>query len=742
MTGIATELRRSRLVKVATFYGAISWLVIQIADVFFPILRLPGWTMTALVLVAVLGFPLALITAWLLDLSPFGLFGQRKLRGDGKVTVEPVSTSTRFIELGLISLVSVIVGYLYFSGTGESAIRTDLAGTPGLSSSQPADGKKSIAVLPFANFSDDAENEFFALGLSEELLNVLARVEELKVAARTSSFEFKDANVNVRTIANRLGVDYVLEGSVRRNGDQMRVTAQLIKADEDGHVFSRTWDRPFADLFKVQDEIAEAVLQELRVTLLGEQRQVISDRDTEDLLAFEAFTKGQIELRKRTPQAIASAQAHFRHALELDPKFARAHVELANAYSLSISYSGARADEVKPKALDAISQAMELKPDLAEAYAAKGLLLMIVGYQQDGTEQQATLGEAGQMFERSITLNPNYAEAYNWYGNILEETGDTVKGMAYHKKAFELDPVSSIASFNRAEDLIEMGRYDEALSIHKVMVTHNPSYGGTYYVPAAVYHNVGNLNQAYSWYQRAMENENDFARYAMFKLLLDLEAFDEAEKAMAQVADREADPKKAAYLQMDYLIAQGKIEELGNYIRNELPENFDANEKLLFQGMAAANARQWQAAVRDLQTAIAAMEESGKHTGNFWHMLQYLILAQAYQETGDELRAESALNRVENMLTEKQEAGFANAELTFIDSAIKLRRGKTLEAFSLLSEAVGQGWTRSWMLKHSTLFDTIRGDAYFKNLVAKLDARIQLMREKVRSRQALFAAEI
>ena len=328
----------------------------------------------------------------------------------------------------------------------------------------PADDK-SVAVLAFANLSDDKDNEYFSDGISEELLNVLAKVPDLKVTARTSAFSFKGKNVAIPEIARQLGVAYVIEGSVRKQGTKVRITAQLIKAADGFHVWSDTFTRELKDIFAVQDEIAALIAQSLKLNMglvaTGPRRAVNPE-------AHQLVLEGRYFWNLRTLGGFDRAEAAFTKAIALDPQFAQAYAGLADVRwtrSVFESYAGANLRS-SAGAREATERALALDPMLAEAYPAAGAVLHWSG----------RLGEAEQQFKKAIALNPNYALAHHWYSLVLEGQGRLDEALAESEQAIQLDPLSVAALSTRHRYLLMAGRISEALVADEKVVALRPDF--------------------------------------------------------------------------------------------------------------------------------------------------------------------------------------------------------------------------------------------------------------------------
>lgn len=333
--------------------------------------------------------------------------------------------------------------------TAEPGMATEPLRTAGAGD----DGLPSLAVLPFENLSPDPENAYFSDGMTEELINALADLEGLQVAARTSVFALRDRNLGVREIADFLEVDYIVEGSVRRAGDQVRITAQLIKATDGFHLWSETFQRRMEDIFALQDEVSGAIAGQLRVRLRA-SGAIASVRPTDNIEAYSLYLQGRYELGQRTEDSIGRALKLLDEAVALDPEFALAWASLANAHLLSQSYLDVPVDDVRVAARAAADRALELDPDMGEVYTSLAGLALFV--------DQKPL-EAVELFQKAIALSPDYAQTYHWYSLLLRHfLGQAQQGLEMALKAEELDPLSPVIKRSVASCLVAVGRYREA----------------------------------------------------------------------------------------------------------------------------------------------------------------------------------------------------------------------------------------------------------------------------------------
>ena len=423
------ELKRRHVFRIAAVYGGVGFVVVQAADVFVPALHLPPWILSAIAILVVLGFPVALVIAWAFELGPEGL--KRTVAADDE-ELDAIATQPagRRWPIGLAALAGVVLIALsaWWLATGR------IRGTGSY---------ESIAVLPFANLSGNEELEYFSDGLSEELLNALAGVEDLRVAARTSSFAFKGTNADIRTIAESLGVATVLEGSVRRSGDRVRITVQLIDASHGFHLWSNEYDRDLEDVFATQDEIATAVTEAL-VPRLRPEDAPVTRGGTQNVAAYDLYLKGREKWRTRDVGLLREAVDEFRAARDLDPEFALAWSGLADAID-ALMWRDIEAVGLLPEGRLASLRALALDPEMAEGWVSAGILAA----EFDG---DFDVGELA--LRRAIDLRPSYANANQQLGGLLTNTGRIEEGRVYLEKAVELDPLSAFFRLNLANTLL------------------------------------------------------------------------------------------------------------------------------------------------------------------------------------------------------------------------------------------------------------------------------------------------
>jgi adenylate cyclase len=454
--GFLAELKRRKVVRVAVVYAATVFVVLQVADVMLPRLGVPDWAMSLIVLLVALGFPVALVLAWALELTPEGLrVTPAPTAGDDAQPPPSLLGKRTLAVAGALIVLGVGLGAGWFLRPMSSA-----APPPGGPIADAAMAR-SIAVLPFVNMSDDAANEFFADGISEELLNVLVKVDGIGVASRTSSFAYKGREVGAATIASELGVNHILEGSVRKSGNRVRITAQLIDAVNDRHLWSETYDRELTDIFQIQDEIANAIVQALRGTL-GTDRveRVVNVRaDTDNLDAYEAYLKArQLFLaRSELPESVRL----YERAVALDPNFARGWEGLAEVAAVIEDWSAQDPTILERDYFDlaayAADRALALDPSLSGPWAAR----FFVG----ARTMPIDFAQILEWIDRAIAADRNNATAFLFRSVFWVNLGFFDRAVADQDRCLAIDPAYQNCLRWKALTLLFAGDTDTALEL-------------------------------------------------------------------------------------------------------------------------------------------------------------------------------------------------------------------------------------------------------------------------------------
>jgi TolB-like protein/Tfp pilus assembly protein PilF len=483
------ELRRRNVYKVAVAYAIVGWLLVQIATQVFPFLEIPNWVVRLVIVLVAIGFPIALVIAWAFELTPEGI-----KRTEDVGPRQPHSRGGAWIYIAVIGAALSVA--LFFVGryTAFQTAAGEARGTTVLP-------EKSIAVLPFDNLSRDPDNAYFTEGVQEEILTRLAKVADLKVISRTSTQRFKSAPEDLRQIAKQLGVMHVLEGSVQKAADQVRVNVQLVNAMTNAHLWADTYDRKLTDIFAVESEIAKTIADTLKAKLTGAEEQAIAKRPTEDPEAHELYLKGRFFWNKRTGADLQTAIQYFNQAITKDSNYALAYAGLADAYALLPLYGAASSADSFPRAEAAAKKALEIDETLAEAHTSLAQVLLF--YDLD-------FANSAREFERAIALNPNYATAHHWYADgPLASLGKFDKAIAELKRAQQLDPLSLIINADLGVELVNARRYDEGIAQLRKTIEMDPRfYYARWNLGTALQFN-GQLQEALAEYKTAAELSDD-----------------------------------------------------------------------------------------------------------------------------------------------------------------------------------------------------------------------------------------
>jgi len=438
------ELKRRNVYKVAAAYAVVAWLLMQIASQIFPFFEIPNWVVRLVVLLLLIGFPIALITAWAFETTPEGIkrtevadaAGQRS-RGGAWIYVVLIGAA---LSLGLFFVGRYTAGHATAEGGRPPAVAGSLP-------------TKSIAVLPLINESGDPKDEYFSDGLSEELIAALAQISGLKVIGRSSSFQFKDKKEAPRTIGEKLGVSTLLEGTVRKQGDRVRIVAELVNAADGIELWTRTFDRELKDIFAVQEEIARAVADSLKVTLLGTADNSAQRGAPDSVEAHNAYLQGRFYLQRRNLEDFRRAVAYFNEAIRLDPNYALAYAERSEAWTFIGDLSPEQKKEAWAAAKNDAEKAVAIGSNLAEAHAALGWVRFFSEWRF--AEGLRELRRANELAPANPTTNDLLSRVLVYMGQ-LEEAEKLVR------QAIELDPLAYFARNNLARLLLAEGKLDEA----------------------------------------------------------------------------------------------------------------------------------------------------------------------------------------------------------------------------------------------------------------------------------------
>ena len=492
---IVREIHRKSLWQVLGIYVVASWGVLSVVDTLGGALNLPDWFPSVALGLLIVGLPVVLATAFVQDGGQDGAAGDLDL-ARVSTDVAGVGASGLFTwrNAGLSGVGAFAL--LGFVGTGWVLFGGGIGDT---TDDDPAI-ERSVAVLPFVNMSGDSNNEYFSDGITEELLNALAHLPDLRVPGRTSSFAFKDGGLTIRQIADTLDVAHVVEGSVRRQGETVLITAQLIDAQTDAHLWSDTFERELTDIFAIQREIATAIADQLQVSLSGAEQARLVGEGTASTEAYEAYLRGRYFWNQRTAESIQTAISEFQRAVDLDSNYAEAYSGLADSYLIIDNYVFRTMPDYRTNSqlgLAAAQRAVSLRPDLGMAHASLGFGFWMVGDWEN----------ADRELERAIELNPGYAIGHMWRAWVLSSTGRADEAVGPAQRALELDPVSRVISLVSGEVLLFAGRMEEAIEQLRKTIGLAPEWANPWF-------DLGHALLIEGRYDEGLEAWLNYARFA------------------------------------------------------------------------------------------------------------------------------------------------------------------------------------------------------------------------------------
>jgi TolB-like protein/Tfp pilus assembly protein PilF len=491
------ELKRRNVYKVAIAYAVVGWLLIQIATQVFPFFEIPNWGIRLIVLLIAIGFPVALIIAWAFELTPEGI-----KRAEAVDEAEKRSRGAVWIYVVVIAALLSVGLFVLGRYSAQRSISNEVGAGKRLPATQvnQSISEKSLAVLPFANLSGNPENAYFAAGIQDEIITRLAKIGQLKVISCLSTQRFKSAPDDLPAIANQLGVANILQGSVQRTADTVRVNVQLVKADTDNHLWADTFDRKLTDVFQIESDIAKTIAEKLQAKLTGSEERAISANPTESLEAHQLYLQGRYLWNRRTGQNLKKALGYFQQAVEKDPGYALAYTGISDSCALIPVYGAGTPREYYPRAKAAAEKALELDDMLGEAHTSLANVFF----------RYLELAQSAREFERSIALNPNYPTAHQWYGRLtLLANGQFDHAIAEVKRAVELDPVSPIGHTDLATVYMTERRYDEAIAELRNTLEMEPDFYWAHRQLGMALELKGSPAEAIVEYQRAAELNDD-----------------------------------------------------------------------------------------------------------------------------------------------------------------------------------------------------------------------------------------
>jgi TolB-like protein/Tfp pilus assembly protein PilF len=649
-----TQLRHRRVLRSAVAYAVIAAAVVEFTDIITPALELPEGLLRGVIIVALTGFPVIIVLAWLFDLTPGGV-----VRGAASPQPSP-SSRNQAISIMLIGLLGIAVAYL------GHRLYWETRETAGF------DRGMSVAVLPFDSISADSELEtvYFSEGVSEEILNALSKVEGLRVAARTSAFMFRE--YDVREVGEALDVSVVLQGTVRRAGDRLRISAQLVDTGNGFQLWSDVYNHEMEDVFRIQEEIAHAIVRALRIELLGDSGARLVSPGTDNTRAYDKYLEGRSVLQARTPSAARLAISIFEEALELDPEYAQAYTGLADSWIVLREVGNLSLLEATQQSHTAITRALQLDVGLPEAQASLGLCIL------GGGDKSV----AGLQFQKAIDLDPAYSDGYLLRANLLRDQGFLAQAMPVYNQALSLDPFNPAILENQALLLAYQGQFDLALEQLGASEQRNPGRLTGSLITSRVCALKGDRQGALEHARRAAEldPQSPIAQAALIDGLVRVGKPGLAQAAIQRMNETAPNNETAIVATMRYYLATGNNEALDALASSRVTPYIDnpgwAGTELLFERVGwAAMAR---LALGDVPGARQLLEKGvgdpdqldpQPTAANTLNFLAYLRRLDGDPEGAGEI-AESAARLIERARAQGwDDLAFANYDLVMTSVA-------------------------------------------------------------------------
>ena len=731
---IVRELRRRNVFRVAIAYLALAWLLIEVADTLFPAFGVPEWGVRFLAIVFALGFLPALILSWIYELTPNGVMREKDVRRQASITHQTARRLDIF-TIGLVVVAFLFVAADRFLLNPEIAQQVPPQAVEITESRRSSGGDSersldSIAVLPFANRSANPNDSFFVDGIHDDLLTYISQISSIKTISRTSVMKYRDSELSIPEIAEELGVATVLEGGVQRAGDQVRINIQLIDANTDDHLWSKTYDRQLTatNIFAIQSEVASMIAAALRATLSHQARNRIDDVPTDNLTALEAYFVGRQSMVTRTVVDLAKAAEEFEKAVALDPDFALAYVGMADTYLLQAAYTSLPWTEMLARSQAASETAIQLSPWLGEAYAA---FAKKKSFDREYEEAEAA-------FKKAIELSPNYAPGYQWYGEMLGGFHNRIAvALEISQKAVELDPKSAIIRNDYAEVLEKAGRFGEAMENYRLAIETEPRFAQGYFriamfeaqVNGRFDEAVRNLRMAY-----AIDPESPLVAYTLVWAYINLGDSPKAAEWLNRLQEiAGGDHWFAVTAEADLLIAQGDNTHAMKYARKRLEWEPWDNWALMRVGHYEISAGQAANMLPGYKQVWPELVDKDPHVDGS-SVIPAIELALVLQNTGSTESADRLLEQSLVALTASPLPG--THEYVPQDARIRALLGNNNEALTILHRAVESGWRKDWWyyFEHDPAFNALRDKPQFEDIRSLVAADMAAQLERLNER--------
>jgi len=710
------ELSRRKVLRTVGAYAVAVFVVLQLMDAAVEPLRLPEWLPTLVVIIVILGFPLVFLLAWHLEVRPSGI---HRTTTAGLLTRVQSASLFSFMLLAMSGLAYVF--YQYYSGVFEGPVPAAVIDQRAFSAPE-----NSIAVLPFTDLSENSDQSYFSDGIAEELLNLLARVDGLHVAARTSSFVFRDPQTDIREIGRALNVRTVLEGSVRTAGSRIRLTAQLINVEDGYHIWSQSYDRELDDVFAIQDEVAHNIAAALVDSFTD--LSIRPGGRTDSLAASQAYRTGRLHWWRRTPAELQRAIELFATALEHDAQFAPAYAAMADTWLLLSSYGNITVLKAAQRAQPMIEKALAIDPASAEGFAALGLARWQIG-QMDAAESA---------LRQAVQLNEDYVPAQLWLAGVLKALGRYPEEYMVLEKAMMLDPLNELLAINYAGNLAVRGDWASGKELMQSLVELRPD--STMLLRSMAMQEIqnGNLTEGWTLANRAwqLEPDNPEDISALAKAWVMLGELEEAEQLILQGLEQSGQNATLLNVYWQMLLVARRFEEAQTLVRDvraEYGENIPPalQRKFDFRLCMIALLREDFPLAYELMNRALSDEDNPAYKRD--EIMIVTMASLSAHLVGKQQEAEEWLETAERRVQRARLNGVDDTGIYYTEAVILAMRNEQEQAMQKLNEAYERGFRERGMLEIDGRLDSLRGQADFIALQNRLNDDINKARAEIRS---------
>ena len=721
MISLLAELRRRNVLRVAATYAVVAWIIIEAGSVLLPTFGASEAAFKIYVIVVAIGFLVSLVLAWVYEVTPDGVKLEKNVDHSKSITAK----TGRRLDYAFIGLLVIALGIsvtLNITGMRDAEVAP-----------AAAVDRSSIAVLPFTSRSTDPQNQLFADGIHDDLLTRLANISALKVISRTSVMEYRDTTKNLKQIGEELGVGVVLEGAVQQAGDSVRITAQLIDANNDEHIWANSYDRQLsmANLFAIQSEISDEITRALQTALSDEEQLRLASIPTNSLAAYNLYTQGRDNLYKRRLETLQKAREQFEGAIALDPDYADAYRGLADSVLLLLNnHQAVPVEEAFEIAQTSLDKALSLDPNLADAHASLGLMKHQMWQE---TRNDLFLEEAATHLVTSLDLNPNNATAYMWFATVRDSQGQLEESIELLHKSLRVDPLGRIPYANLPGLYAQRGQNDEAIDLYVKAIEIHPEWPTAYRNLAQHLSGLGRMDEAVAWGMKALELSNDpIAGAPMATSYIEFGEYSKIQDLFSGVT-----PGHPMYaygismeraLQLDFV---GAIEVIENAI-----EGVD-NPRRAQLGLLAAfamfagdfeKARKY-AELHDPD--FAADADPQVDATNVANLIRYAFIL---QNLGEDQRAGILLRSALAVVKTLPRTGLFGHGIR--DVQILALQGKSIEALAAFRDAIDEGFrgtvaSNGWPLAVDPYLNSLRGQPAFEAMITELEDSVAAMQQSV-----------